>query len=622
MGLITGCDTDPSPGGGEDGGSGGIDTIGSTDTDSAGGDTETAGTDSQGTNSGSDTNSGTDTDPSGGESDTDGDSDTDGESDADSSSDSDSDSDSASDSDTDSGNDATLLFLEVDPPETILELDLNMASSVDFTVTAVYSDGSTIDVTGDATWDVSNAGVGAMDGATLEIPSYPDSFFESAILTADVGGETGQAQVTIAAYDFASDFFFVLPFEDEAGPQGKPLTFSTDVKAMDVFINMDTTGSMAGEINNLRNALGSDIIPTIQAEVPNTQFGAGSFDDFPVTPYGSTATDQPFVLLQEITNNVADVQAAVNTYSAAGGADGPESGVEALYQIATGDGLAGPAPTSVPANNSGIGGVGFREGSLPIVVSITDNITHDTESNACGGEQYTGAVAAEAHSQTQAMDAMNAICGRVIQIAIGGEGTCSAYEDGVQWNNATGALVPPEAWDVVGRPPGCAAGQCCTGLSGAGRAPDGAGLCPMTFTASASGTGVDSSFSSAVPLLASYGSFDVTSQVTGVDTDVDGGALPMGTTTADFIQAVTPFDHGPVPLPGVADPTLTPTTFENVIPDTDVTFTVTAFNDFVEQGPDARLFTANISVLADDCGDLDDRDVFILVPPEELPPPG
>ena len=144
----------------------------------------------------------------------------------------------------------------------------------------------------------------------------------------------------------------------------------------------------------------------------------------------------------------------------------------------------------------------------------------------------------------------------------------------------------------------------------------------MTFSASSDGSGVGNSLANAVPLLAAYGRFDVTSAVSGGGTDVDGLALPMGTTTADFIQAVTPFAHGVVPLPGVPDPTLTPTTFENVIPDTDVIFTVTAFNDFVEQGPSPRLFTANIQVLADDCGDLDDRDVFILVPPEALPEPG
>ena len=611
MTLLAACDGGTPA---SDAGTGGIDSLGSASDTEGGSGSDTQVSDTMESNSGSDTTS-TDTDT--GETDSAG---TDSATAADTG---ETDSDTAVD---DTGNEATLLFLEVLPPETILELDLDTTATLDFIVNANYSDGSTIDVTDQVTWDVSNPAVGAMNGATLEIPGYASSFFESAILTADVGGETGQAQVTIAAYDLSSDFFFVLPFEDPAGPQDNPLTFSTDVKAMDVFINMDTTGSMGGAITNLRNALGGQIIPAIQMQVPNTQFGAGTFDDFPISPYGSSGSDQPFVLLQEITNNVALVQAAVATYSAAGGNDGPESNIEALYQIATGEGLVGPAPTSVAANNSGIGGVGFREGSFPVVVSITDALSHDPDGAGCnwgGAENYAGAVAGVAHNQTEAMNALNAICGRVIQIAVNQSGgTCNAYEDGVQFNEATGAVIPPEAWDIGGRPAGCAAGQCCTGQNGVGRAPNAEGLCPMTYTASSTGTGVDTSFADAVSLLAAYGRFDVTSQVTGVDTDVDGVALPAGTTTADFIQAVTPFDHGVVPLPGVPDPTLTPTTFENVIPDTDVIFTVTAFNDFVEQGPDPRLFTANIGILADDCGELDDRDVFILVPPEALPPPG
>lgn len=536
------------------------------------------------------------------------------------------DTDNGDDTDGESDTDGNAVqFLEVLPVETLLELDLNTPSSLQFTVRAKFPDGTTLDVTDEAEWTVTNENVGTMNGTTLEIPGFADPFFESTIITAVVGDEVGKAQVTVAAYDLVNDFFFVLPFEDGDGPQDKPLTFSTDVKAMDVFINMDVTGSMSEEINNLRAALSGDIIPAIQAQVPDTEFGAGSFADFPLPPYGDSSTDQPFRLLQPITADITDVQIAVGTYVAAGGNDGPESNIEALYQIATGEGLVGPAPTSVAPNMEGIGGVGFREGSFPIVVSITDALSHDPMGDAAcefgGAEVYAGAVAPLAHSQQQAMDALNSICGRVIQIAVGGPGPCSAYDDGLQFNQATGALVPPEAWDVAGRPAGCAAGQCCTGISGAGVAPDAAGLCPMTYQANGNGTGVDSSFSSAVSLLAAYGQFDVTSTVTGVETDVDGDPLPAGTTTADFIQSVTPFDHGMVPLPGVADPTLTPTVFENVVPNTDVVFTVTAFNDFVEQSSTPRLFTANIQVLADSCGELDDRDVFILVPPEELPPP-
>ena len=51
-------------------------------------------------------------------------------------------------------------------------------------------------------------------------------------------------------------------------------------------------------------------------------------------------------------------------------------------------------------------------------------------------------------------------------------------------SQTTGALVPPEAWDVAMRPNGCSAGQCCTGQRGAGEAPDKNGLCPLVFKVS------------------------------------------------------------------------------------------------------------------------------------------
>src|SRR5690606_5258634 len=249
-------------------------------------------------------------------------------------------------------------------------------------------------------------------------------------------------------------------------------------------------------------------------------------------------------------------QNAVLGFNLGNGADGPESNIEALYQIATGEGLTEPAPTNVPPNASGIGGVGFRAGALPVVVSITDAISHDSVNNECG-QGYGGSVQAVAHSREQAMDALGNICARAVQIALAG-GSCSALNDGIMFAEATGAVIPPEAWDLAGHPPGCAPGQCCTGQGGAGVAPNGAGMCPMAYQANFSGTGVDTSFSSAIQLLAAYGQFNVTSQVLGTGTDVDGVALPAGFTTADFIKSVTPFAHGPVPLPGVPDPPLTP----------------------------------------------------------------
>ena len=110
-----------------------------------------------------------------------------------------------------------VLYLEVSPFEYVAEVDLGSASTVDYTVTAVFVDGTTADVTELATFEISSADVGEMNGATLEIPSRTDSFFASAIVTATVGEDTGQAQVTLAAYDLDSDFFFILPFEKACG---------------------------------------------------------------------------------------------------------------------------------------------------------------------------------------------------------------------------------------------------------------------------------------------------------------------------------------------------------------------------------------------------------------------
>lgn len=543
------------------------------------------------------------------------------------------------------GGEPELMFLTMDPPESIIELDINEMGSVAFTVTGHYDNGDEIDVTDQIdAWTVSNPTVGAMNGTALAMGGFGTSFFDSTIVNVTLGDDEGNAQVTVAAYQQTGpeqDFFFVLPFEDRAGTQDKPLEFSTDVKSLDVFFNMDTTGSMEGPITNLQASLVSTVIPTIEAEVADTQFGAGAFEDFPWGGFGETTCDyfqlsdpdQPFELLQEITNSAPNVQAAVNALSLPGGEpigcgnDGPESNIEALYQIATGEGLNAPGITNVAANANGVGGVAFREGTMPIIVSITDAVSHENAA-MCQGSSYSGdgSVAAVAHDRAQMYDALDAICARVVPVAVGNfSATCGPLADGTEFATNSGAVIPPEAWDelVGGRPPGCAVGTCCTGVNGAGVAVDaGTGLCPLVYRVNSTGTGLDDTVVDGVQMLARYAPFTVSTAVDGVAQDQDGAATPVGTTSADFIVAVTPFGHGPVPVQGVPDPVLTPTTFEGVVPDTDVSFTVEAFNDFVPQGAQPRLFVATIRVLADGCSDLDEREVFILVPPQELPAPG
>jgi hypothetical protein len=537
---------------------------------------------------------------------------------------------------------AELLFIGIDPLNSILEIDLGTPATQDFVVTGYYSDGSSADLTASVeTWDHTNPAVGSLVGPSLQVPGFATPFFASTIITATLGAEQAQAQVTVAAYDLANDFFFVLPFQDPGGETSKPLTFTTDIKTLDVFFDVDTTVSMGGPIGNLQDALTDTVIPNIQAQVPDTWFGAGTFQDFPVPDYGSLdcsfagpeGPDQPFELLAEITADGPTVQAAVDAMTTPGGVpdgcgfDVPESLIESMYQIATGEGLDAPPPTDVAANSSGVGGVGFREGTMPVIVTITDAVSQDNDPAwFCEPQSYADdpGIALVAHDRDEMLQALDDICARVVPVAVANFGAvCSPLDDGLEFAEATKAVIPPVAWDLVpgGRPVGCDADECCTGSGGTGVAANGAGMCPLVYRVAANGSGLGQSVVDGVQMMAAYSPFDVTSSVTGQPADLAGVALPVGFTSASFIKAVAPFSFGPLPLPGIPGPGMTATTFLSVIPDTDVTFSVDAFNDFLPQGPLPRLFVATIDVSADSCYALDTREVFILVPPADLPEP-
>ena len=541
----------------------------------------------------------------------------------------------------------TLVGLVVSPTNALVQLDLNTTGSQDFTVEGTYADGTTEDLTAQTAWTVANPNVGAMTGATLAIPAFSSATAEVSLISAAAGGMSGQAQITVVAYrttGTAQDFFFVLPYQDPSGPATKPLAFSTKIPSLDVFFLMDTTGSMAGEISNLQTALTGTVVPGVKAAVADSQFGVGALEDFPVSPFGSTAgsdcnnggdatPDQPFKLRQAITSTIASVQTGVNSLSNGPGSpigcgnDWPEGGIEALYQIATGNGLTGPAPTSVPANHTGVGGVGFRAGTMPVIVTITDADSHGVgETGACSttgnAEAYSGAVAAVAHTRQQAKDALAGICARVVGIAAIQPtlaANCSPQAYLSDFATATGSRVPPAAWDVGTRPAGCAANQCCTGANGAGQATDGAGLCPVVFDVAPNGTGVGSNIATGISLLARFATFDVPTDKSGVAADIAGNPLPAPHTTADFIKMVMPASFMlPPPPPNLPNPTFDATTFHNVTPGTTVSFTVNAFNDFVAQTADAQIFKATIRVLAGGCTPLDQREVLILVPPAPI----
>jgi cysteine-rich repeat protein len=394
-----------------------------------------------------------------------------------------------------------------------------------------------------------------------------------------------------------TDFFFILPEDDP--PQTEPLEFSSDIVKSDIHINIDASGSMDGEIANLRSRMSSFVVPRIVADIPDVAFGVSDFRD---------CNNFAFRLHQRITTNVSAVQSALNGLVANNGSNEPT--FTTLWHIGTGidAGSCMDTPTFNPATgrvpgvaDGTIGGVGFRNEAFPLVIHATDESPQDGNCGSC------------ARNQSQAISALNAINARVIGIAgVSGSSPRNAL---LAIARGTGATVPVCAWDGA-RPAGCGASQCCTGEAGAGRASE-SGMCPLVFDVAASGVGLSDAIVTGVTALVNTTSFRVTARLrrdeaeyrdTGIDTRcfIDsiiplGSDVPSSCSTTPYIDDVAPVD-------GVPD------SFENVTPGTALTFNVTAENDCVAQTDRPQSFFAYIDVIGDGVTVLDTQTITIIVP--------
>ena len=83
------------------------------------------------------------------------------------------------------------------------------------------------------------------------------------------------------------DFYFELPYEGDQ--KDDELLFKPAVSKLDVVINLDVTGSMQNEINNVTQKLETTIIPGVQERVSDWAFAISAFADFPVSNANGTA---------------------------------------------------------------------------------------------------------------------------------------------------------------------------------------------------------------------------------------------------------------------------------------------------------------------------------------------
>jgi hypothetical protein len=205
--------------------------------------------------------------------------------------------------------------------------------------------------------------------------------------------------VNINAGDLAIDVDIVVPAQ---------------LVSADVFVLMDCTGSMREEHANIQSGLVGTIVPGTIAAIPDVRFGVGAFADFAESVYGNPeAGDLPFEMRQAITDDIGSVQSAIDGLPSWDGNDLPESQVEALYQVATGEGLGSWVTPMHECSSPGLGYPCFREGSQPVVVIVTDAPFHNGPD---GVQPYMG-ITPTPHTFDEAMTALNALEARVIGIA-------------------------------------------------------------------------------------------------------------------------------------------------------------------------------------------------------------
>jgi len=376
-------------------------------------------------------------------------------------------------------------------------------------------------------------------------------------------------------------FYHTLPYGGAAAID--PLNFNVQVTTADVYFLMDTTGSMGGEISNLRSTITSGtfipgcpggVIGAIRCTIPDAWFGVGSHDDYPASgcvsrcawrtvcgwwscwrvyrcgnicsTYGSAGSgDLPYIHRLDITSSVAAAQTAVNGLGLHYGADWPESQTQALYAVATGNAI----PFVAPRGGCGGGRWGypcFRPGTIPIVILFTDAPYHNGPNIA-----YDYGLAGAIPWST----AVSALVTRGIKlIVVNSGGSGEPRNDALAITNATGSV-------------------------------DGTGA-PYVFNISSSGSGLGPAVVNAVVNLANYSRYDVSARAT------DNPATP-GFDERTFVNAIRAVSFPAGRCTGISGGSV----FTQCLPGTSVNFSVTFKNDVVMPTIVPQVFNFSIQVL-------------------------
>jgi len=520
-----------------------------------------------------------------------------------------------------SGPTAQLRALRIEPVYAILD-SATGGQARDFTAIALTDSGNEIDVTAMAQWSLE--GPGEIDVGTLTSPESDAPVFEQTQVTATLDGFSADAHAVVSVRTQGA--YAPQLFNLSSEPPPRQLDFRPVIDKIDVFFLIDTV-SYAGEefLPSFHDRVTNLIVPQLQAEGVDVQFGSGRFSAFPVQGSGEESCgegqgDQPFELWSEISPNLAELEdglAPALLGDPIGCLYDLGSFGEALYQIATGVGLDGPGTTHVEPNAGARGGVGFREDSLAVIVStVYDELNSGLEFL----QPMSGIASSVAHTPSETVSALQAAqivhMGQTIRSASLNLGIFRAL---LEVAADTGARVPAAAWThpELGRPSGCAEEACCLNRTD-GVETDLYEFCPLGSSYELGPDpfdDTDGNISRDFYALIHYLLTDVSTSLEGEPASLSGDALPDGTTSASFLT-VTAIEADAPPLPGAPTVVLDEGVFRNVIPNTNLNYEVTVDSDAVPAvAGEPRLYRARLSFETGYRAGSEVQEFWIISPP-------
>jgi hypothetical protein len=299
---------------------------------------------------------------------------------------------------------------------------------------------------------------------------------------------------------------------------------------VDLYFVVDLSGSFGDDLSVFKSEAPL-IIAQLIAEGNDLKVGLGSFQDYPIDPFGDASFgDVAYRQDIDLTSNIAAVLAIIDGLSVISGAglDGPESQLPALFQAATGAGQdlsgAGYPGASIPAGQQ----ANFRDGAVKLFLLWTDAPFH--RSGDPGDIPYPGPSFDDTVDAILALDPP-----QVIGVASGGN--MAAIEDLKAISAATNAIAPEGGVDcdedgVIDIAEGDPI-VCTTAITGAG-----VGMAMLAVIEAA--------------LAPTTVEIDVRSSI-----NLRGSTIPVGILTTDSFDALdvdsATVCFGPVLSPGIGD---------------------------------------------------------------------